>query len=120
MNQPYYPDLVFTLSELLDNGVVQHAEFISELSAASSGEAQLQESVESISKVRPYESAHRRDQAIQLISTSRQEYVVKALWSLLQRGCGNDWLLTDCDGLQVGFGAFMNQESMSYVNTDET
>lgn len=59
MNQPYYPDLVFTLSELLDNGVVQHADFITELSAASSGEAQLQESLESISKVTD-ESADRR------------------------------------------------------------
>lgn len=52
MNQPYYPDLVFSLSELLDNGVAQHAELISELSAASSGEAQLKESLVNISKAR--------------------------------------------------------------------
>lgn len=52
MNQPYYPDLVFSLSELLDNGVAQHADLISELSAASSGEAQLKESLVSISKAR--------------------------------------------------------------------
>lgn len=50
MNQPYYPDLVFSLSELLDNGVIQHAELITELSAASSGEAQLKESLVKISK----------------------------------------------------------------------
>lgn len=52
MKQPYFPDLVFSLSELLDNGVVQHADFITELSAASSGEAQLKESLVNISKVR--------------------------------------------------------------------
>lgn len=52
MNQPYYPDLVFTLSELLDNGVTQHSELISELSAASSGEAQLKDSLANVSKVK--------------------------------------------------------------------
>eukprot|EP00752_Nemacystus_decipiens_P017827 g15983.t1 len=45
MNQPYYPDLVFSLSELLDHGVAQHAELIGELSAAASGEEQLKESL---------------------------------------------------------------------------
>ncbi|CAN0532981.1 unnamed protein product, partial [Scytosiphon promiscuus] len=49
-NQPYYPDLVFSLSELLDHGVVQHAQLITELSAASSGEQQLKESLTAISK----------------------------------------------------------------------
>lgn len=51
MNQPYYPDLQFSLSELLDNGVVQHADLIGELSAAASGEEQLKESLVGISKV---------------------------------------------------------------------
>ena len=52
MNQPFYPDnMSFSLSELLDNGVVQHEELISELSAASSGEAQLKESLTGITKV---------------------------------------------------------------------
>lgn len=52
MNQPYYPDLVFSLSELLDHGVAQHAELIGELSAAASGEEQLKESLVGISKAR--------------------------------------------------------------------
>lgn len=52
MNHPYYPDLVFSLSELLDHGVAQHAELIGELSAAASGEEQLKESLVGISKAR--------------------------------------------------------------------
>lgn len=51
MNQPYYPDLVFSLSELLDHGVAQHVDLIGELSAAASGEEQLKESLVGISKV---------------------------------------------------------------------
>ena len=52
MNQPYYPDLVFSLSELLDHGVAQHAELVGEISAAASGEEQLKESLVGISKAR--------------------------------------------------------------------
>lgn len=52
MNQPYYPDLVFSLSELLDHGVAQHTDLIGEISAAASGEEQLKESLVGISKVR--------------------------------------------------------------------
>lgn len=59
MNQPYYPDLVFSLSELLNNGVDQHAALISELSAASSGEAQLKESLADISKVSTAKSSRK-------------------------------------------------------------
>lgn len=64
MNQPYYPDLAFTLAELLDNGVMDHAELVTELSAAASGEAQLKETLASISKVRweaPGRYFHLRD-----------------------------------------------------------
>lgn len=53
MKQSYYPDLVFTLAELLDYGVAEHEELITELSATASGEAQLKESLVSISKARP-------------------------------------------------------------------
>lgn len=59
MNQPYYPDVVFSLSELLNNGVDQHAALISELSAASSGEAQLKESLADICKVSTSKSSRR-------------------------------------------------------------
>lgn len=59
MNQPYYPDLVFSLSELLDHGVAQHAELVSEISAAASGEEQLKESLVGISKARPVNTISR-------------------------------------------------------------
>lgn len=52
MNQPYYAELVFSLSELLDHGVAQHSDVINDLSAAASGEAQLKESLTNISKAR--------------------------------------------------------------------
>lgn len=58
MNQPYYPDLVFSLSELLDHGVAEHAELIGELSAAASGEEQLKESLVNISKASVFSKQH--------------------------------------------------------------
>lgn len=74
MNQPYYQDLVFSLSELLDNGVVQHAELIDELSAAASGEAQLKESLVNISKARTKRNIYMLNKYLYILSEAKLIY----------------------------------------------
>ena len=45
LDQPPYPDLTFTLNELLDIGVLSQVPLIAELAATATGEAQLEETL---------------------------------------------------------------------------
>jgi dynein heavy chain len=48
LEQPWYPELVFNLEDLIAHGIMEHKDLISETSAAASGEEQLQASLDSI------------------------------------------------------------------------
>jgi Dynein heavy chain, N-terminal region 2 len=45
LDQPQYPDMAFTLSELLDIGVLAQAQLVSQLCTAATGEAKLEDSL---------------------------------------------------------------------------
>jgi Dynein heavy chain, N-terminal region 2 len=45
LDQPQYPDMTSTLSELLDIGVLAQAQLVSQLCTAATGEAKLEDSL---------------------------------------------------------------------------
>jgi dynein heavy chain len=48
IKQPYFEGLEFTLSGMLENGILAHSELVSEVSGTSSGEAQLEGSLKAV------------------------------------------------------------------------